>query len=87
MAKWSLAYVKSVKFDKNAFGVAGGTDWASYQIYGESTEAKGYQKLDVHKMEEFIAHLLDDGWEPLTLTEDAASNWTAHTWSFKKKTD
>ena len=71
MARWSLAHVNSVNFDKGAFGVAGGTDWARYQVYGESVEAKGYQKLDVHKVEEFITHLLDDGWEPLTFSRDS----------------
>ena len=83
MTKWNLAEV--VRLEPEGSNLLGGMrgPQAHYTIYGDGL---GKHKLDAQQVEAFIKKLLDDGWEPLAITEARSpGSWGRFTWSFKKK--
>ena len=83
MAEWNLAEV--VRLEPEGNNLLGGLrgPQAHYLIYGDG---KGKQKLDAQQVEGFIRDLLNDGWEPMAITEARSPGlWGRFTWSFKKK--
>jgi hypothetical protein len=86
MTKWNLAYVELITHQKNKLGRYEGTDQAAYRIYGDGKEA---QVFDRQYLDSFMASILNDGWEPFSITDNDPGDalWRRVRWYFKKQTE